>query len=141
MVGEGTLFFFLVFCACSQELTDVFKKNEKKNKTMSVYRLEIMEPLWYAPCHLFVGFPHAWQYPCALSLKNAQAPVANQGGGGKRNSYLYTGSFGCNVLPHPPPPQGCLLGNLCGGWMISLPYFRYELLFLERQKHIQSTLS
>ena len=57
-------------------------------------------------------------------------------GGEKRNSYLYTGSYVRNVLPHPPPPQGCLLGNLSGAWMISLLYFRYELFFLERQKHI-----
>jgi len=55
VVGEGTLFFFLTRRAHSHELAIVFEKNEKKNKTTSVYRLEIMEPLWYAPCHLFVG--------------------------------------------------------------------------------------
>ena len=52
-MGEGALFFFLALRTRSHELADVFKKNEKKNQTLSVYRLEIMEPLWYAPCHLF----------------------------------------------------------------------------------------
>ena len=48
-VGEEenrwSLFFFLALCACSCTLANVFKKNEKKNKTMSVYRLQYLSHL------------------------------------------------------------------------------------------------
>ena len=48
-VGEEenrwSLFFFLALCACSCMLANVFKKNEKKNKTMSVYRLQYLSHL------------------------------------------------------------------------------------------------
>ena len=54
-VGEEdnrwSLFFFLTLCACSCTLADVFKKNEKKKNTMSVYRLQYLS-------HLLKHFPH-----------------------------------------------------------------------------------
>ena len=36
---NSSVFFFLTLHARSRELVDVFEKNEKKNKTTSVYRL------------------------------------------------------------------------------------------------------
>ena len=43
MVGEDLdLFFFLARSLFARELVDVFEKNEKKNKTTSVYRLDVM---------------------------------------------------------------------------------------------------
>ena len=59
-VGEEdnrwSLFFFLTLCACSCTLADVFKKNEKKKNTMSVYRLQYLSHYFVetlsALCHL-----------------------------------------------------------------------------------------
>ena len=63
--------------------------------------------------------------------------TCHQPSGRRKEEQLPIYRFLCMQCSAPSPsPTRVSPGILSGAWMISLLYFRYELFFLERQKHI-----